>query len=330
MKVSDIFSKGFLTRNEYLKLCTENVDCYFTANGRLVRNCKDINALEDGVVIRIHPRLRGGKGGFGSMLRAIGNQIEKTNNNDMCRDLSGRRIRDVNAETKLKEWYGNASERERAKLEKVLEKQRRRREALAKGPLHDHKFNDPEFSRRKEHIYAELQDAVEDLLKKIGADSSSAGPSKKRRKLWIETIDGYDLSSSDGDEDGNADSDVLSADSEPISSLSKSPQTDGNETEEPNPTSSKNRSADVRAPTPIAVDVQNASNFAVITDDVLSSVPSASHLESYGLESLKHALSIRGLKCGGTVSERASRLFSVRNLDPANYPFKLLATKPQK
>ena len=43
-------------------------------------------------------RLRGGKGGFGSMLRAIGAQIEKTTNREACRDLSGRRLRAINDE----------------------------------------------------------------------------------------------------------------------------------------------------------------------------------------------------------------------------------------
>ena len=38
--------------------------------------------------------------GFGSMLRAIGAQIDKTTNRDACRDLSGRRMRDVNNEKK--------------------------------------------------------------------------------------------------------------------------------------------------------------------------------------------------------------------------------------
>ena len=34
------------------------------------------------------------------MLRAIGAQIDKTTNRDACRDLSGRRMRDVNNEKK--------------------------------------------------------------------------------------------------------------------------------------------------------------------------------------------------------------------------------------
>jgi len=38
--------------------------------------------------------------GFGSMLRSIGAQIEKTTNREACRDLSGRRMRDINNEKK--------------------------------------------------------------------------------------------------------------------------------------------------------------------------------------------------------------------------------------
>lgn len=52
--------------------------------------------------INICPRILGGKGGFGSMLRAIGAQIEKTTNREACRDLSGRRLRDINEEKRMK------------------------------------------------------------------------------------------------------------------------------------------------------------------------------------------------------------------------------------
>ena len=57
-------------------------------------------SIVPGDVFRIQPCLLGGKGGFGSMLRAIGAQIEKTTNREACRDLSGRRMRDVNDEKK--------------------------------------------------------------------------------------------------------------------------------------------------------------------------------------------------------------------------------------
>lgn len=46
------------------------------------------------VTLRLTPRLLGGKGGFGSQLRAAGGRMssQKTSNNDSCRDLSGRRL----------------------------------------------------------------------------------------------------------------------------------------------------------------------------------------------------------------------------------------------
>lgn len=68
---------------------------------------------------------------------------------------------------------------------------------------------------------------------------------------------------------------------------------------------------------------------APITESTLEAASSALELESFGLEVLKQALSSRGLKCGGTLSERASRLFSVRGLHPSQYPTKILA-KPSK
>lgn len=48
--------------------------------------------------VTLCPRLVGGKGGFGSLLRAQGGRISstlKSNNNESCRDLNGRRLKSV-------------------------------------------------------------------------------------------------------------------------------------------------------------------------------------------------------------------------------------------
>ena len=45
-------------------------------------------------------RLLGGKGGFGALLRS-GARGSQTENFDACRDLSGRRLRHVNADKQL-------------------------------------------------------------------------------------------------------------------------------------------------------------------------------------------------------------------------------------
>ena len=65
-------------------------------------------------------RLRGGKGGFGSLLRGAATKAgqKKTRNFDACRDMSGRRLRHVNAEKRLEEWK---AEEEGRKLEKLAD-----------------------------------------------------------------------------------------------------------------------------------------------------------------------------------------------------------------
>lgn len=61
----------------------------------------------------------------------------------------------------------------------------------------------------------------------------------------------------------------------------------------------------------------------------LGKYDSVEELEQLGLDRLKSALTALGLKCGGTLRERAARLFSVRGLEAKDYPKKLLA-KPKR
>ena len=66
----------------------EDTKCDINANIELGRVTHRL------VSLRLSPRLRGGKGGFGSQLRAAGGRMssQKTSNNDSCRDLNGRRL----------------------------------------------------------------------------------------------------------------------------------------------------------------------------------------------------------------------------------------------
>jgi ribosomal protein S20 len=59
----------------------------------------------------------------------------------------------------------------------------------------------------------------------------------------------------------------------------------------------------------------------------LDEFDSAEALERLGLDRLKAALQARGLKCGGTARERATRLLAVKGLPPDQFPAKLLAKK---
>lgn len=86
-----------------------------TANGRLLSNAASTLAaagLQNNSSITLLMRLCGGKGGFGALLRGQGRDGKITDNFDAMRDLSGRRIRHVEAEKKLQEWKQDAKERE--------------------------------------------------------------------------------------------------------------------------------------------------------------------------------------------------------------------------
>ncbi|XP_003462446.2 splicing regulator SDE2-like [Cavia porcellus] len=71
-----------------------------------------------------------------------------------------------------------------------------------------------------------------------------------------------------------------------------------------------------RGSIPVAKVEDTASGNRGLTEDGLDllAFSSAADLELLGLEKLKCALQALGLKCGGTLQERAARLFSVRGL----------------
>ena len=66
---------------------------------------------------RLAGGLKGGKGGFGAMLRALAKQNtgHKTTDFGACRDLNGRRLRHVNNDIKLQKWTEARERKEEAK-----------------------------------------------------------------------------------------------------------------------------------------------------------------------------------------------------------------------
>mmetsp|Transcript_21025 Transcript_21025/g.25243 ORF Transcript_21025/g.25243 Transcript_21025/m.25243 type:complete len:158 (+) Transcript_21025:125-598(+) len=101
-------------RASELKAKLEVLHCVPSACQRIICGTKDIG--EDGILsadasgnfpsCSVLLRLRGGKGGFGSLLRGSAKSGKHVENNDACRDLSGRRLRHVNAEKKTQHLGG--------------------------------------------------------------------------------------------------------------------------------------------------------------------------------------------------------------------------------
>ncbi|XP_014275216.1 splicing regulator SDE2 [Halyomorpha halys] len=175
--------------------CNLTPDKYFLKNrGRPVYSYENLEGI-----IHVVPRLCGGKGGFGSMLRAIGAQIEKTTNREACRDLSGRRLRDINEEQRLKKWISQQSEREK----EIEERKKKKLAKLSAEPKFE--FNDKTYEHERSDLVEKISDSVEQGL--IAATSKKRPvenddiPLKKRKTIldFDEDLSSTDSESSDDD-----------------------------------------------------------------------------------------------------------------------------------
>jgi len=142
---------------------------YITLNGKLVGNWSTLKESDN---FRIHLRVLGGKGGFGSLLRSFGSQFYKSTNQDMCRDLSGRRLKDVKEEEKLKKYISKAAEREQEKHRKTEERLKK----LKQLDERKHEFKDLDYQKEKERILEETEDALQQGLKALEEEESANEP----------------------------------------------------------------------------------------------------------------------------------------------------------
>uniref|UniRef100_W5L2K6 SDE2 telomere maintenance homolog (S. pombe) n=1 Tax=Astyanax mexicanus TaxID=7994 RepID=W5L2K6_ASTMX len=363
-------------------------DCYVSSNGRI---SDQDHKLQAGAVYRLELRLCGGKGGFGSMLRALGAQIEKTTNREACRDLSGRRLRDVNHEKEMADWLKKQADREAEKEQRRLERIQRK---LAEPK---HYFTDIDYEQQCHDLSERLEDSV---LKGMQASSSGVvqadeGPSRKRpaakdgnvatkKKCFWTGVGGLDdMDSSEGDSDEGDEAEDSPSTSASVSGASCISETPGKpaassrgsekpevQQEQPSSSCSSSSSSSPAHSTPSqeneAEEIteepkkQNSSDGQEVEDTVTTNaegescscpadsietpavqpvqsegpldllcVSGVEDLVALGLERLKEELMQRGMKCGGTLQERAARLFSVKGLSPDQIDPALLA-KPSK
>ena len=138
--------------------------------------------LAAGATVDLCLRLRGGKGGFGALLRGQGRDGKITDNYDACRDLTGRRLRTVEAEKKLKEWAAQAKERE---LEKVAERHIR---DLARQQRRERDYEvNVEAVRGEqraalERVHEAVQSALAEGLLAEGGGASGSGKQQQQQK----------------------------------------------------------------------------------------------------------------------------------------------------
>ncbi|BAT87850.1 hypothetical protein LR48_Vigan09g162500 [Vigna angularis] len=164
---------------------------------RLVTGFRHLNDIiqcspEDGNVfpsVRLLLRLKGGKGGFGSLLRGAATKAgqKKTNNFDACRDMSGRRLRHVNAEKRLEEWKAGEEERRLEKVaEEFLKKQMKKGKGKGKaqGDGEAHKYVE-KYRAESERCVAEVALSVKEALTAKRKIPSQPHHDAKKLKIWM-------------------------------------------------------------------------------------------------------------------------------------------------
>nr|XP_053626956.1 splicing regulator SDE2-like [Cherax quadricarinatus] len=136
-----------------------------------------------------------------------GAQIEKTTNREACRDLSGRRLRDINEEKRLKDFISKKAERER----EMQERKRQKFEKLKETPKHIFQ-NDSYYQQRElreKNLYDSLDKAFENMndsgpsgIKRQCPDSREKTAFKAKRGRFMDDLDVS--SEEDGEEDSEA------------------------------------------------------------------------------------------------------------------------------
>lgn len=118
--------------------------------------------------VQVRLRLRGGKGGFGSQLRAQGNKMsskKRAGNYEACRDLSGQRLRSQKHAKLVSEYLEREPERLSLREREIREKMEKHLEAPNRKVM----FNDPAYLKTSRKIV----DGTEDAVRSLFADSDS-------------------------------------------------------------------------------------------------------------------------------------------------------------
>jgi hypothetical protein len=120
-------------------LCDPSSQTLSLNNGRSISEDATIGSLAGTsgsfATVRLAVRLPGGKGGFGSQLRAAGGRMNSKRgkeNTDSCRDLNGRRLSTIKEAKKLAEYVASAPEREAAKRDEAKARLQALQDEIAK------------------------------------------------------------------------------------------------------------------------------------------------------------------------------------------------------
>ena len=256
--------------------------------------------------------LRGGKGGFGTLLRSTGKKKGRNAepNNDMCRDLKGQRYHVSENARKMEKWTKEESLREEEALalkyieERTGEKARKR----AKMEKEEERF-------RKDS--EEVKERMEEAMKVATTKTIQTTVEKGRVRDDEEEEDDSD------DEEDEDDFRRKKKKRTTNKSTTEEEEEEGKEEEQIEEGKEEERKvikvakANDEKEFPVLGAAPMSSNSSPPKQENfepidLHDINVAQELERFGLDHLKIELTRQNLKCGGSLEERANRLFLLK------------------
>jgi len=280
----------------------------------------------------------GGKGGFGSLLRSA-KSVKKTTNFGSCRDINGRRLRDVDQEKRMAEWR---VKQEQFQAEKKQKKSARSKRKEAPKPVEED--DDVKLSNLRKGATDNVHSAVEK-----GLEARKKQLEEKKRKREEDTNKpNIKLFESDSDSDSSDDEQPEKKKQRTEKELEQTPQfsttitsntttttfstistavttiDDGCTPSTPEETKDTLQGGITHTSEPL---VEGGTKRTCDPEPIdLTCYTSATELESLGLDVLKTELMRLGLKIGGNLKQRAERLWSTKGFTPDQYSPSIKAT----
>jgi len=307
-----------------------------SCEGRELRDEEIIETAEMPSVV-LHFRMLGGKGGFGSLMRAYAAKLAaRTRRGDQdvgaMRDLNGRRIRHVETEKKIAEWNAQEKKVDHGSLKKTFKEiQQGKFPTIYKGDCKyginckykwkcRYKHPDDE-ARAKAHrpvesIKGDFGEGEESNIYEGDNHANIVSAIQKGLKNVRKRV----RQEEDKNEDDEELDDVPGDDSQAMpSKRQKAEVKEKEDTKKEDKKPEKAETVDA-APKP----KEEEKDFEPVD---LKKYKSAKELEALGLGHLKAELMRVGLKCGGNLTQRADRLFLLKTKSYDELPKKVKAKK---
>lgn len=261
--------------------------------------------------------LQGGKGGFGTLLRSTGKKKGRNsgaNNNDLCRDLKGQRYHVTENAKKMEQWEKEESLREEEALALRYIEEQTGEKARKRAKMEE---EEERFRKDSEEVKERMERAIKMATNATKISTTLASSSvEKRSKRDEEDDDDND------DEDDDDDEDDFRKKKKKTSTTKndrgeKEKEEERKEEEKPKEVEEKEQSRAEK----VAASEKKLSSAATSSSPPkqenfepidLSVINTAQELERFGLDHLKIELTRQKLKCGGSLEERANRLFLLK------------------